>query len=736
MDDGAQQEALRIAAAMIDAGIPIFAAPPCPAGPFGPEGGVCGRDGHAGGGVEYDLPAKWQATIPARVWLERWQPGWALGAVGGHVADFLDEDPRNDGVSSVNEVRAAGHMPTVFGVQATPSGGWHHLISAIGERKVTGLLPGLDYQGGAPDGQGRGFVWIAPTVRRSKTDGQARAYVWAQEPDLEWLADFGRDEQGRSLDASTEGIRDRIAAYRARRTERMTSARAERGSAAREFTPAQMEHFLQFTEAPLRSARVGEIEERANAYACALSHFVPGMLSAEQAHDRLLEALGETAYDPAHPASRWTADKFIAVIGDVGGRAPADWHAQAPQDPPTLAETVASVAPDGDEVTALLAEMLPPSILAGRKPPRYLIKGLLTLDSTPWLIGGPGSKKSFVALDMAAHVALGKPWQGRRVNKGIAILIMGEGAGSIGKRIAAWQSRYGVMPDDAIRVLPRPVQAAKVQDWAVLVRACERLRAALDPELGMFVVVDTQARATVGLDENSAEGMGVYVDAVTALKDVTGGCVMSVHHTGKVGQGTRGSSALDGAQDTRLLMESKPGTLEGRLWSKKQKDLEEEAPIDLFFEKVTVGQDDDGEDVSSLVLKPADAFRTGLFDEGSAEKVAQEAEREINPFALRSEPESWTHRLTSSRASVDRWFLQALADVAQERGLTMTGWRDLVAEKVAGGKFSTKSNWEPNFQRVSDSTGPAGAAGIVVKVHGADRWTVDRVALEAFRAQE
>src|SRR4051812_23097329 len=101
--DVATEQALAIARSLIDAGVPVFAAPPCPSGPYGLIDGKgdrvsrCSRPGHGAGGVEYDLPAAWQQTVPAHVWLQRWQPGWALAAVGGWAADFLDIDPRNGG---------------------------------------------------------------------------------------------------------------------------------------------------------------------------------------------------------------------------------------------------------------------------------------------------------------------------------------------------------------------------------------------------------------------------------------------------------------------------------------------------------------------------------------------------------------------------------------------------------------------------------------------------------------
>lgn len=713
---------LKIAAALIDAGIPVFVAPPCPSGPYGEidakgdRAARCTRDGHGAGAVEYDLPARWQLTVPARVWLERWQPGWALAAVGGHAADFLDIDPRNGGEASFAEVRDAGHWPTVFGVQRTPSGGEHDLISPVGERKVTGLLPGLDYQGGAADGQGRGFVWIAPTVRRSKVDGVSRAYHWTQEPDLEWLSEFDRDAVTGSSDPSLDGLRLRLAGHRARRTERMQDARERSHSAARVFTPAAMEHFLQFTEAPLRSARVGEIEERANAYACALSHFVPDVLSAEQAQDRLLAALGQTAYDPAHPASRWTAEKFVAVISDVGGRAPADWHAVAGQEGAVpgaagvdLTQTLASVDPAGDEVTALLAEMVTADDLASREPPRYLIDGLLQFDSESWVIGEPGSRKSFVVLDMAAHVAAGQAWQGRRVNRALVVFIVAEGAGGSAARIRAWQKRYGAM-GDGIRFLPRPVQAARAQDWAVLVHACQRLAGAAKADgRGLLVVLDTQARVTVGLKENDATDMGVFIDAVRAIREASGACVLTVHHTGRRGGDARGSSAIDGAQTTELKVVKEAGGagggLYGRLITEKQKDITEAEPVLLKFDVVDLGTDADGRPLDSLVVAPDGSWRKGEVDvsgQGGGEMAARI-----------SEPQTWTEHLCGAKQEeLKRRILQTVAEIGGEYGCTKAEVKSAVlatwyprGEGRGGGRLQTdneKAGWPLAWARVTE----------------------------------
>jgi len=250
-----------------------------------------------------------------------------------------------------------------------------------------------------------------------------------------------------------------------------------------------------------------------------------------------------------------------------------------------------------DPVEALLAEMLDVDGLRGVAPPQPLVAGVLDLDTTAWIIGAPGSYKSFVSLDLAAHVALGRPWRGRDVHRGDVVYIVAEGARGMRLRVDAWEREYGELK--GIRFLPRPVQANDAAGWAVLVEACRRLQPSL-------VVVDTQARVTLGLEENSNTDMGQYVAAVDAIRRATGACVLSVHHTGRDGKNARGASALDGAQDTELKIE-KSGQFAVKMTMEKQKDQAEEGPILIRLKRSEGGTDSQtGRDLSSLVLDHAE----------------------------------------------------------------------------------------------------------------------------------
>jgi len=101
----------------------------------------------------------------------------------GHGLDGVDTDPRNGG----DRAALNGIMPEVLATAATPSGGEHDFVRSMGVRSRDGVLPGIDVKAGDPEGQGRGFMFIAPTIRVSKTTGERVAYRWIKPPDLSRL---------------------------------------------------------------------------------------------------------------------------------------------------------------------------------------------------------------------------------------------------------------------------------------------------------------------------------------------------------------------------------------------------------------------------------------------------------------------------------------------------------------------------------------------------------------------
>lgn len=691
-------KALKIAAELIDAGISVFAAAPNPDRPG-----------------QYYLPKEWEKITPSTAQLARWRPGWALAAIGGHAADFLDIDPRSGGRESEKELRLQGQFPRSFGQQCTPSGGDHHILSATGERKSTGFMPGLDLQSGGPADQhgkhGRGFVYISPTVRPSKapeTLGQLRPYRWVEAPDMELLREFSGGG-----DDSTEGIVARVWAKRSTQSVPdsatvspdldnpfMTTTQAQRVD--RVFTLKQAQDYCRPILISLQEAKIGEIEERCNAAAAVLSHFVPAIWNADQAMSYLRTSLAETAYDPNGP-SHWTVEKFRPVLD--GGRPVADgWKAVLREQPEQFSTPVMPAVPVASaEQTRSTLERLRALTVSGQQlaemePPVPLVYGLLNMDTESWLIGAPGSFKSFVALDVAAHVGKGLEWQGHRVRQGGVLYVAAEGATGMTLRTRAWIKEHGDMPD--VHFVPSLVRVISDDgQWPALVELAREIEPVL-------IVIDTQARVTVGLEENSAKEMGIFTAAVGDLRRATGACVLVVHHTGRDGKDARGSSAIDGAQDTELkLVRLNPrSALKVLLKTDKQKDRAEEYDgLPLMMRHVDLGVNvQTGERMDSLVCVAGDAY-DHESGKGPEDEDAGQAVR------IR-EPEDWTREVVHHKATVQRQILQVLRDACGETGRTEPQIKKMVADRWYGGQIGRgtgkllTATWDKSWVAVEAAT--------------------------------
>jgi hypothetical protein len=208
-------------------------------------------------------------------------------------------------------------------------------------------------------------------------------------------------------------------------------------------------------------------------------------------------------------------------------------------------------------------------------PPEPIIDGYLFKDSLAWLGGKPGHAKSFVAVELACCVATGTPWHSHQVTQGRAFYLVAEGASGLSIRLDAWEIEHDTqIPKEAMSFLPMPVQLMDEVD----VLAFERLLGECAP---LLVILDTQARVSVGAEENSARDMGRLVEALEHLRRRTGACILVVHHEPRTGDHLRGSIALEGAATT-ILRSVKEGDLV-TVSNPKQKDSAamEDMPLTL-----------------------------------------------------------------------------------------------------------------------------------------------------------
>jgi hypothetical protein len=229
-----------------------------------------------------------------------------------------------------------------------------------------------------------------------------------------------------------------------------------------------------------------------------------------------------------------------------------------------LDEEEASRVADADAVAALMGEFITAADLDETDPPEWLVggdpndenlkgRGLFYRETVARVIGAGGTYKTFLMLSVASCVARGIPWFGFATKPGPVVYVMAESKSGVAQRIHAFERHYGLMPTRDLHVITRPVQTVG-PEWPAFAAACKQLRAAL-------VVLDTQAKVTLGLDENSATDTGKWINAAERLRRETGACVVLVHHTGHdsgrgvVSRRGRGSSAAYAGIDTEILVE-------------------------------------------------------------------------------------------------------------------------------------------------------------------------------------
>ncbi|KAB1925142.1 AAA family ATPase [Micromonospora noduli] len=250
--------------------------------------------------------------------------------------------------------------------------------------------------------------------------------------------------------------------------------------------------------------------------------------------------------------------------------------------------------PDEAAVLALMAEMLDSDELDQIPDPEPLIEGLLDLDTLSWIIGRSGNGKTFVTIDICGSVATGTPWHGHKSVQGKVVYVVAEGARGFKKRIRAWEKHHNLKMGKNLLVLPRPVLVNEAE-WGALVEACRRIGAVL-------IVLDTMARVSAGMEENSSKDMGILVHQAERLREACGACVTLVHHQGHKGENGRGSSALIGAMNTEIRVSMDKKTRIVTVENSKQKDEAEGDDLKFLLTPVNLGVNEKGKPQGSAVL--------------------------------------------------------------------------------------------------------------------------------------
>lgn len=300
----------------------------------------------------------------------------------------------------------------------------------------------------------------------------------------------------------------------------------------------------------------------------------------------------EARYFPAHTGG-YARGHFKCLHAHCAERSDGDFAVKAGFLEDDFEDLTAA---DGEPSRPKRLEVLPAhERLRSHKAPSWFIKRVLPRAGLGMIYGESGSGKSFLALDVAMAIARGRPWRDHRTTKGRVVYIAAEGAAGFLNRLRAYadynQIDLAKYPIGVVTDAPNFM----VDDDRVLAKRIE------DTGGADLIIDDTLAQSMIG-NENAGEDMTKVLSHLKRLHATTGAMVLLVHHSGKnAARGARGWSGLRAACDFEMEVLREDHLREAQLT--KLKDGEDGARFPFELSVVQIGEDDDGDPVTSCVVR-------------------------------------------------------------------------------------------------------------------------------------
>lgn len=206
----------------------------------------------------------------------------------------------------------------------------------------------------------------------------------------------------------------------------------------------------------------------------------------------------------------------------------------------------------------------------------WLVEGAFTTPSLTLLVGDPGAKKSFLALDLAVCIAAGTPWLGRTVGTGlkpVPVLYIDEESGfhTMWSRLNSAMRGHQAPPRIPLHYISLAGYNLRNSSEADLIANRASLLGA------RFIIIDALANVTHGADENNVLSVQPVFTNLRRVAQASKAAVLVIHHTNKHGI-FRGSTSISAGVDHMLIVESKANDSLINLRTLKSRNI---APIAL-----------------------------------------------------------------------------------------------------------------------------------------------------------
>jgi RecA-family ATPase len=187
--------------------------------------------------------------------------------------------------------------------------------------------------------------------------------------------------------------------------------------------------------------------------------------------------------------------------------------------------------------------------------PEWLVQGIIPQNVTVQLFGREGSHKSFIALDLAFCVAIGKAFHGHPTLKGRVLYIAAEGGAPIADRIRAWEEHNVVTCDDVDFFMEEELMLDNHE-------TVKEAIAEWQDNNYKLIIFDTLRTSSEG-DEVSAKTMNAITRGMRMLQRAFDATVIVVNHSTKTDAKTYAGGGAMGtniATNIRVIYDEKEVT--------------------------------------------------------------------------------------------------------------------------------------------------------------------------------
>lgn len=215
-------------------------------------------------------------------------------------------------------------------------------------------------------------------------------------------------------------------------------------------------------------------------------------------------------------------------------------------------------------------------------PISWVVDSLYSRGSVSLVVGAPGTKKTYALLDCAVAVSTGDLWLGRATTQG-TVLVIDEESGNHRLRRRLKEIMRGHKTG-----INLPIAYTTLAAWNLLssptdIQQIDNLFGETQPVL---VILDALADVMPGGDENAVKDTHPIFQRLRALAEKYCCAVVVIHHAGKTG-GYRGSTAIAGAVDLLLMVESEKGSRVVKFRVEKSRDTEpQDFAGEMIFDEV------------------------------------------------------------------------------------------------------------------------------------------------------